>query len=91
MVCRLLVKDRVELMVIDVTSEIDLVMGYFALVDSCQSTNNQSIQFAMNDMPIIEKTIRENLQYDTSKLMFNKLSELHFKDFKDKELKLKWK
>lgn len=64
----------------DFFSELNTVMNYFALVDQCQNLgrNGYSLDFSMKSMNIIEKLIKQELQFKQTRELFNQLAQIYF-------------
>jgi len=62
---------------IDYFSEINTVMNYFGMVDNCQNLK-YSIDFSMQAMPKIEKTIKDELHNPEAIELFEDLEKIFF-------------
>jgi len=67
-----------------VINELNLVMNYFALTDSCQSTNNHTIEFGMSAMPKFHRIIEMKLETKEAKELFDTLTEIFLTQLKER-------
>lgn len=64
--------------------EIHIIQSHFALIDQCQNLgrNGYSVKFC-GAMNMIEPMIKNNLKYEESKELFEKLSNIFFGHMRD--------